>query len=211
MATKTVNSLLIEMKAVFGQTFGREPLSLLSEADPFAKDNKKQLQAVKAEPKTKSDRNGKDVRYRNKKRSDKHMSDFYNDAEKRGTVSAARPKPSKAQFHGSGKHYPFRRSGMLGKGPGTPPGERKVHGAREHDEKHCWHCTCGNIYTAGCTCVGTGATKDCPRGRRKPIHIKKAYRKKYNKLYHTGYSHDLHRWSEKTAKGKAFSKYGPNR
>jgi hypothetical protein len=241
---KTVNGLLTEMRAVFGQSFGGQ--SLLAEADPFAKDNKKQLQAVKASKSGlsarsgKGPRGGKDARYRDKKSAEAHdadsqdrMADFHRDADKQGMISAGRPKPKKAQFHGtgsgryhpvsgkspgsasgSGKHYPFKRSGMLGKGPGTPPGvtPRKTHsGARDHDEKHCWHCSCGNIYTKGCMCIGTGATKDCPKGRRKPIHINKSYRAKYNKEYHKGYSKDLHRYSAKTAKGKAFSKYGPNR
>lgn len=84
-----------------------------------------------------------------------------------------------------GQHYPFRNSPNLGKGPGTPPGFPRVHGSRHHDQKKCWNCDCGPIYTAGCLCKSTGADPEkCPKGRTKHVKIRKDYRDAYNKMYH---------------------------
>lgn len=144
----------------------------------------------------------------------KNLSDFYKYAHDEGEKSARRPRPQKLGFTGgphggsassatikhgkgstggggssgggggSGKHHPFKRSPNLGVGPGTPPGFPEVRGKVHHDQKKCWHCSCGNIYSKGCICIGTGATKDCPKGHRKRVHIKHAYRQAYNDMYH---------------------------
>lgn len=84
---------------------------------------------------------------------------------------------------GGARHNPFKRGGNLGLGPGTPSGFTGT-GPRHHDQKKCWSCHCGNIYKAGCTCVGTGKSEDCPYGHIKHVHIKKDYRKAYNDMYH---------------------------
>jgi hypothetical protein len=83
-----------------------------------------------------------------------------------------------------GQRYPFKNSPNLGKGPGTPPGFKKVQGSRHHNQKKCWNCDCGPVYTKGCICTGTGATKDCKQGAKKHVKIKKDYRDAYNKMYH---------------------------
>lgn len=84
----------------------------------------------------------------------------------------------------SGKsHNPFKNSPNLGFGPGDPD-QPDDGGERHHDQVKCWNCDCGDIYTQGCQCVGTGATKDCPRGEIKNVKIKRGYRQKYNKMYH---------------------------
>jgi hypothetical protein len=83
-----------------------------------------------------------------------------------------------------GQHHPFKNSPNLGKGPGTPPGFPKVRGSVVHNQKKCWNCDCGPVYTKGCICTGTGATKDCKQGAKKHVKIKKDYRSAYNKMYH---------------------------
>lgn len=85
---------------------------------------------------------------------------------------------------GGGQHTPFKRSPNLGKGPGTPPGFKKVRGKVYHDQVKCWKCSCGDVYKDGCRCVGTGATEDCPSGKIKKVKIKYGYRQAYNKMYH---------------------------
>lgn len=83
-----------------------------------------------------------------------------------------------------GQHYPFRNSPNLGKGPGTPPGWSGS-GPRHHNQKKCWNCDCGPVYTAGCLCKSTGADpKKCPKGQTKHVKINKSYRDAYNKMYH---------------------------
>lgn len=205
--SKTINALLNEMKDVFGGDFGTQETEVVED---FSSSVKKQFKS------NKSARSGADFRRDEKARISKNLSDFHKYADKEGTKSAARPRPTKivdktkVNTGGSsrssgggtatGQHHPFKRSKNLGRGPGTPPGFHPVHGSREHDEKKCWHCSCGNIYTKGCMCIGTGASKDCPRGRRKPIHVKKDYRKAYNKMYHKGYDQSIHRWIDKSKK-----------
>lgn len=84
---------------------------------------------------------------------------------------------------GNTHHNPFKRSSNLGTGPGTPPGFRGT-GPRHHDQAKCWSCKCGNVYTKGCTCVGTGANKDCKKGEIKHVKINRGYRHAYNNMYH---------------------------
>ena len=126
----------------------------------------------------------------------KNMSAFFRHADKEADKSAKRPRPEKlkpdarkvvskgAGGGGGGQHNPFKHSPNLGTGPGTPPGFHPVHGKRHHDERKCWNCRCGNVYEKGCECVGTGATKDCPKGHIKHVQIHKDYRHAYNDMYH---------------------------
>ena len=86
---------------------------------------------------------------------------------------------------GKSQHHPFSNSSNLGKGPGTPPvSVKNPRGPRKHNKKKCWNCDCGPIYTKGCVCTGTGATKDCPQGQKKNVKIRRDYRDAYNKMYH---------------------------
>ncbi len=103
-----------------------------------------------------------------------------------GAGGAERGKQKGAAGSGAkGQHYPFKNSPNLGKGPGTPPGFPKVQGARHHNQKKCWNCDCGPVYTAGCICKSTGADPEkCPEGRTKHVKIRKDYRDAYNKMYH---------------------------
>lgn len=97
-------------------------------------------------------------------------------------------------------HNPFKHNANLGLGPGDPP-VADDGGERHHDEQKCWHCKCGNIYSAGCICIGTGAKPDCPRGKRKHVVIDKGYRTAYNRMYHAW--RDEKRGGPETVTGRA--------
>lgn len=90
------------------------------------------------------------------------------------SVPQAEPSaPTKSQ--GASKHNPFKRRTNLGQGP---LGDF-------HNQVKCWNCKCGNIYSKGCKCVGTGKNKDCPEGKVKKIKIDRSYRQAYNGIYHS--------------------------
>lgn len=208
--SKLLESLIGEMKAIYGN-FGDVESDSLTEA---------RAMKVSKKPAKKLSKRDKDISHyqkSQKSRIARNLSDFHKHADKEGAKSAARPRPAKldraalgnvdrptfqkntggskhSSVGGGGRHTPFKRSSQLGKGPGNPPGFRRVWGPRDHHEKKCWNCHCGNIYNDGCVCIGTGATKDCPQGHRKKVHIKKAYRRAYNKVYHAGYDSSVHRW-----------------
>lgn len=224
-----LNSLIDEMKLVFGDQFAEPKTEPLDEAQKAKKMGKKAMKMARI--KAKNDKAASKFNKSQKARIATNMSNFYKHAEKEGQKSAAKPRPtplskdkprsnarsigsvdqpmyqkntggSKHSSVGGGgkRHTPFKRNSELGKGPGTPPGFRRVWGPRDHHEKKCWNCHCGNIYSDGCVCIGTGATKDCPQGHRKKVHIKKRYRHAYNKLYKAGYSQAVHRWVGKNKK-----------
>ena len=195
----------------FGQV--SQPIENLSEAvEDALLERRRARKAVRVAPPSKVDfgQDPKAKRYardKNREAEDrikKNLDAFYKYADREGEKSAARPRPSKLDTTSAGggsavarkvvsrggtgggnmRHNPFKHSPNLGTGPGTPPGFHPVHGKRHHDERKCWHCTCGNVYDRGCECVGTGATEDCPKGHTKHVQIKKAYRHAYNDMYH---------------------------
>lgn len=198
--SKTINSLSAELKAIFGESFGKseeaprleESVEEFLEAKrnkmPFSPKMKKAAKKAvarmpvlppkpekKAVPAKKAEPAKKAVPAKKApppvaKKSDK----------------AADAKVTKSVGGGGGggkQHHPFKRSPNLGLGPGTP-GQPMGVGARHHDQVKCWNCSCGNIYNQGCKCVGTGKTDDCPKGRRKKISFKSGYHNAYNKKYH---------------------------
>lgn len=211
--SKLVESLKEQMQSVFGDSFGASsnPVKNLSEAVESALTERKRgarlMPVAKNRVTKKTSREADD-------RAQKNLSAFHKYADKQGEKSAQRPRPpsladlgnrgvdqrrpapsapsaggsrkivSRGAGGGSGQHNPFKHSPNLGTGPGTPPGFRGTHGKRHHDEKKCWHCTCGNVYDKGCECIGTGATKDCPKGHDKHVRIHKDYRHAYNDMYH---------------------------
>lgn len=201
--SKLVESLQGQMRAIFGNSFGQtpKPIKNLTEVvetallernrgGDFAQPIKSKKFAMDHEKKTNA-------------RIKRNMSAFFKHADKEGERSAQRPRPDKLDLKrdassgsrkvvskgasgggGSGQHNPFKHSPNLGTGPGTPPGFHPVHGKRHHDERKCWNCKCGNVYEKGCECVGTGKTKDCPKGHVKHVQIHKDYRHAYNDMYH---------------------------
>ena len=78
------------------------------------------------------------------------------------------------QGGGRSKHFPFKRSANLGKGPLN----------QYHDETKCWKCKCGNIYSTGCRCIGTGKSQDCKKGEVRQVSVDKPAKQAYNRLYH---------------------------
>ena len=211
--SKQVNNLSSELRGIFGESFGsnEKPKDLSESIDAALTERRRGLtpkgkkpqarqeRLASSVPKGKAPKKGKavnriaapDVKAANAKKS---MDDFHAYADKEGEKSAARPKhkPLKgrdktpwkgSESSGSGEHNPFKHAANLGTGPGTPPGFKGT-GSRHHDQDKCWNCKCGNIYTKGCQCIGTGATKDCPKGHVKHVGIKHDYRQAYNKMYH---------------------------
>jgi hypothetical protein len=126
--------------------------------------------------------------YKNKKPADPNKSGAKTDyAALKGHAQHGGAQLSKAsELGGKGMHNPFKRRSKLGVGPGTPPGYHGSHGARKHNEKRCWKCNCGDIYSksSGCHCVGTGKDETCPKGHTKKVVIKYKYRQAYNDMYH---------------------------
>lgn len=81
-----------------------------------------------------------------------------------------------------GSHDPFKRHHSLGPGPRSGSLEKAK----------CWKCSCGNIYTDGCRCVGTGKDETCPEGHVKHTIVKYGWKQQYN--------HDFHGWEKKHGK-----------
>lgn len=212
--SKKIDGLVDDLKGIFGESFGnaQEPISNLAEAidtsllqekrrpfpqgAPFQQPGREKNLPPEKKPfgKSKGRSLSKDFRERHAK-AGKTVDAFRADVDAKDKELQAKKKPetrrAKAQgAHGgrsagsSGKsHNPFKHSPNLGFGPGDPDTPDDG-GSRHHDQVKCWNCNCGDIYTQGCQCVGTGATKDCPRGEVKHVKIKKRYRQKYNKMYH---------------------------
>lgn len=207
--SKLVESLQADLRKVFGATFGEvsAPVENLSEAVASALTERRR--GGDFAPQVKNKKIAHDFAREHERKTNarikRNMAAFFKHADAEAEKSAKRPRPEKMKSDpkpdqksggarkvtskssvggGSGRHNPFKHSPNLGTGPGTPPGFRPVQGKRHHDERKCWNCKCGNVYDKGCECIGTGKTKDCPKGHSKHVQIHKDYRHAYNDMYH---------------------------
>ncbi len=202
--SKLTSNLANELSDIFGSSFGNDVKSKQTLSESVEQAIQERRDGTKQPPERRMfgkerEAFGKKFNAKQDKNIKKNLDDFHSFANKEGEKSSGKARPSALKGRdktpwkhagataqassGKGRHNPFRKSSNLGTGPGTPPGHKGT-GPRHHDQVKCWHCQCGNIYTKGCQCTGTGATKDCPKGHVKHVGIKYKYRQDYNKMYH---------------------------
>lgn len=193
MKNRDVAALLEDMKSIFGTSFGDPSVS-----EAFSKKVKDATRAGRARDDVDRDRlaHAKSIgdaaaKYHADKkepdRTDPHAAMRNLDRERNAKDMV--PHKAKAAAQGGGgrgaaggggksgkrsQHYPFSQSPNLGQGPL----------GHYHDEKKCWICSCGNIYTDGCWCFGNPRNRACKDNKPKRVRIKRAYRKWYNGVYH---------------------------
>lgn len=207
-----VESLLGDMKTVFGSDFGELDPELLDEARRSMKKFRETLRQM--EPELKQARTAHRAARSKKHRAEKRQketarmakaSDPMNVLRRHGEALRQKKKHAERISRGlepTGRARPMKRAdpkerpghqswkGSPTTGPrGHNPFKRKPHLGKgplsgEMHQTKCWSCRCGNVYTQGCKCTAIGRGANCPTGKEKKVKIHKPYRDAYNSLYH---------------------------